>query len=63
MAKKVKAKWVQKGKKLTLTIDAPRKRRRPVMLYSIEFNFQPKLIDDKKDVRYTRKQKHKKSED
>ena len=60
MAKKGKAKWVQDGSKLTLTIKAPRKARRPVMMYSIEFNFQPKVITDKG---YSRKKKHKKQEE
>ena len=58
MAKKKKLNWVQDGSKLTLTINAPRKHRRPVMLYSIEFNFKSN-IDDKKKTRYSRKSKHK----
>lgn len=58
MTKKKKVKWVQDGSKITLTIKAPRKHRRPTMLYSVEFNFNHIAVDDKKKVRYTRKQKH-----
>lgn len=60
MAKKNKAKWVEEGDSIVLRIKAPRKARRPVMLYSIEFNFRPKVITDKG---YSRKEKHKKKDD
>lgn len=59
MAKKKKEKWVQVGDTLVLTVKARRKRRRPDMFYSIEFNFKSSRIDDKKKVRYNRKQKYK----
>lgn len=61
--KKVKQKWVQDGESITLTVKVPHKRRRPVMLYSIEFNFGLNSIDDKKKVRYNRKQKHRNKDD
>ncbi len=64
MGKKTsKGKWVQKGNKLVLTIDTRPKARRPTMLYSVEFNFGPKVILPNADKKYTRKKKHKGKED
>lgn len=44
-------------KKMTITVKLPRKARRAVELYSVEFNFRPKVVRSKNG--YKRHKKHK----
>ena len=44
-------------KEMTITVKIPRKARRAVELYSVEFNFRPKIVVSKKG--YKRHKKHK----
>jgi hypothetical protein len=48
-------------KRITITVNIPRKARRAVELYSVEFNFRPKVVKSKKE--YNRKDKHKNKDD